>query len=210
MRRRSPHGAGLTLPEVLVVLAIAGVLLTAVAGMLSGGRRHGAAMEERVEAAATLRLAAELLREELRLAGAVPWPPPASLPEVPALAGWLATPIAITPAPGGHQLAVRFVDHRLEGGLVARDLAFEAGADARAEPQLYRRAAGSARQPLVGGVDRLAVIGVIDATGKHIAAEAAGGQRIAALVLELGMGDRVTTVVVELPSKPLARVGSVP
>lgn len=75
-RPRPTLEGGFTLVEMLVALALGALLLGLVGALLTGGRRHGAATEAAVDAAATLRLAAELLREELRLTGAAPWPTP--------------------------------------------------------------------------------------------------------------------------------------
>lgn len=207
--RRAPRRArpsGFTLVEVLVALALGALLLGLVGALLAGGRRHGAATETTVDAAATLRLAAELLREELRLTGAAPWPTPAAVPDVPDVEGWLAAPLTLVVSATGSVVGARYVDHRLADGPVARDLTFEAAPDGAGEPQLYRRQAGSPRQPLVAGIDRLAVLEVVTASGVGLSPQAAGGHEVAALLIELGVGPVSALVVVELPTKPLAEV----
>lgn len=197
---------GFTLVEALTTLALAALLLALVGALLVGGKRHGAATESAVDAAATLRLAGELLREELRLAGAAPWPRPAAVPDVPDVEAWLAVSLRLTAA--GDSIRVRYVDHRLLGGPEARDLTFEAARDGAGEAQLYRRQAGSPRQPLVAGVDRLAVRAVVDAAGRSLPVDLADGLRVAALVVDLVVGASTAEVVVELPAKPLAEVAA--
>lgn len=198
--------SGFTLVEVLTTLALAALLLALVGALLVGGKRHGAATESAVDAAAMLRLAGELLREELRLAGAAPWPRPAAVPDVPDVEAWLAVSLRLTAA--GDSIRVRYVDHRLLGGPEARDLAFEAARDGAGEAQLYRRQAGAPRQPLVAGVDRLAVRAVVDAAGRSLPVDLADGLRVAALVVDLVVGASTAEVVVELPAKPLAEVAA--
>lgn len=205
-RPRPTLEGGFTLVEMLVALALGALLLGLVGALLTGGRRHGAATEAAVDAAATLRLAAELLREELRLTGAAPWPTPGAVPDVPDVEGWLATPLTLVVSAAGSVVGARYVDHRLADGPVARDLTFEAAPDGAGEPQLYRRQAGSPRQPLVAGIDRLTVLEVIAASGVGLPPEAADGREVAALLIELGVGHVSARVVVELPAKPLVAV----
>lgn len=200
---------GLTLVELLVAMAVGAIVVALLANLVAGSRRHATASEARVDAAATLRLGAELLREELRLAGAVPWPPPSDrAPE--ALAAWLAPAVTIAPVATGHALGVRGLDHRVAGAPVERDLLFEVAADGAGDWQLYRKPAGAARQPLVGNLEGLRVDWVVTAEGATVPPGAAAGVRAAALGLELALGADRLSFVVELPARPLVGVGVAP
>ena len=76
MRSRSPcpprARAGFTLVELLVTLAVASLLLAIVSGVMGSARAAAAAEDRAVEPWRALDLAAELLAEELGLAGFEP------------------------------------------------------------------------------------------------------------------------------------------
>src|SRR5690606_37015352 len=73
-RARQRRAAGFTLLELLVALAILAILGAALLGHVRSARAAAQAGETASTDELALRLAAELLREELRLAGARPWP----------------------------------------------------------------------------------------------------------------------------------------
>jgi len=202
-------GRGLTLVELLVALAIAGVVLTLLAGLTAGARQGAGRTERRADTVATLRLSAELLAEELRLAGTVPWPPPAN-PAPEALAAWLEPAVTVALGPAGDAVGLRGIDHRLAGAPLQRDVVFEVVVDGAGEWQLYRRPLGSPRQPLVAGVTGLHVRWVVTAAGARVSPVAADGQRIAALGLEIVVAGESLSVVAELPARPLLAVRSAP
>lgn len=159
MRSRSPcpprARAGFTLVELLVTLAVASLLLAIVSGVMGSARAAAAAEDRAVEPWRALDLAAELLAEELGLAGFEPL----GTERVPEPA------VTIRPAAGGHAITVSVVDDRVAGTPVRRQVRFEAGEDARGLPQLYRAAGVASRQPLVEGVLGLAVEAVVGADG---------------------------------------------
>src|SRR5690606_511305 len=72
-RRGLVRSEGLTLVEVLVTLAVASLLLAVVSAVLGSARAAGAAEERAVEPWRALDLAAELLAEEVGLAGHEPY-----------------------------------------------------------------------------------------------------------------------------------------
>src|SRR5690606_10463745 len=145
---------GLTLIEVVVALTLASLLTLVLASLLSGTRASEAALDRTLDPVQTLDLASELLREEVALAGALPWPPATAIDDLPDgldVEGFVSRALEIGSPPGGHRITVRYVDDRLADGPRARVVTFEAGVDARSEPQLYRRPGTAARQPLVEG-----------------------------------------------------------
>ncbi len=197
---------GFTLIEVLVTMAVGAVILGVLGALVTGRRRNASTLEQRADTAAPLRLAAELLQEEVRLAGAVPWPALGADLEVTDLEAWLVPALTITELSVGHAVGMRGVDHRLADGAVARDVTFDVGTDARGEAQLYRRPAGSTRQPLVSDIDELVVAWVITAAGERIEPAVADGLNLAALGVEVAIAGERLGFVLELPARPLARV----
>ena len=201
--RPAPRGrGGLTLLEVMVALALAGLVLALLLGYVRAARGASTAAETRSEAELTLRLAVELLREELRLAGAAPWPPPVAVVGTDAPAAFLQQPLRLAPTARGASVRVRYLDHRLAGAPVARDHTYEAGVDGSGAPQLYRRADGGARQPLLAGVTRFAVVGGVSAGGAWLSAEQLPGRRVRALELVVEVGLDARRFLVELPAWP--------
>ncbi|HEX7040176.1 MAG TPA: prepilin-type N-terminal cleavage/methylation domain-containing protein [Trueperaceae bacterium] len=190
---------GLSLVEVLIALAVASLLLAAVTGVLGSAKAAGDAEERAAEPRRALDLAAELLAEDVGLAGHAPF----------GLAGGAASPgLVVRSAPAGHAVSVAFVDDRLSGPAAARLLTFEAGADARGVPQLYRASGVGSRQPLVEGVAGLAVEAVVDGAGALRAP--APGETIPdarAVVLRLTAADAEERVaVVLLGARPTVEV----
>jgi len=204
-----PHQRGFTLIEVLVAVAIAGLLLVALVGFVRTARGAALASETASEVTTTLRLASELLREELLLAGSAPWPLPAGAGAVEGLEGtqttvqFLAQGLQVRAVPGGHALRLVYVDDRVAGRPVARYLTFEAAVDGQGQPQLYRRSGTSPRQPWVGGVEEMVVVGAVTASGELVGVASLPGNRVRALWLELVAAGATTRVLVELPHTPL-------
>lgn len=203
-------GRGFTLLEVLVATVVAGLLLGALGAAIASARRHEASSEAEADSRAASRLAGALLREELRLAGSVPWPLPADAGPYVEEGAWVGPALTLSSGPGGDVLSVQGFDHRDLAAPTARTFTFESGLDGRGEAQLYRRSGGAARQPLVGGVDRLRVLWVVDADGVLRTIESAGGLRVAALGVEVGAGARPAHVVAELPARPRLLVVGAP
>ena len=198
-----------TLTEVLVALGIAGLLLVALAGFVRSARGAAVSAETTSETTATIRLASELLREELHLAGSAPWPVPAGAGAVEGLEGaqtaaqFLAQGLEVRPSPGGHALRLVYIDDRVAGRPVARQLTFEAATDGQGQPQLYRRSGSSPRQPWVAGVESMTVVGAVSVTGELLGSAALPGNRLRGLWLELRSGAEVASVLLELPHRPL-------
>jgi len=202
---------GFALVELLVALALGGVLLGVLGSSLMAGRKYSAELEARADTSAALRLTAELLSEELRLAGSVPWPVPVGLPGVGSdPRAWLAPALTLRALGPGHAIGMRAVDHRGSGGPVPRDMTFEVGTDARGDAQLYRRPSGASKQPLVEKVEAMRVAWVVDAAGVRLPPDAADGARLAALGVEVVVAGVTGEFAVELPSRPLLSVGALP
>lgn len=197
------RAAGLTIAEVLIALAIAAIALVGFASLVASARTTAVSTVATSDASRALDLAASLLSEELRLAGSVPWPRPERIegtedPDAFVATGlWLdAGPAAGDPAADdpaaasgvSASLRFRYVDARLAGTPLARDVTFEVGVDGRGLPQLYRRAGGAARQPLVEGVGALRLLGLVEG-GLLIAPTVAGTFRPSALVLEVALDE---------------------
>ena len=200
---------GFTLVEVLVALAIAGILMVALAGFVRSARGAAVAAESSSETAVTLRLATELLREELLLAGSAPWPLPVAGGDITGLEGaqtpaqFLAQGVQVSNVAGGHAVRLVYIDDRVAGQPVARHLTFEARPDSQGQPQLYRRAGASPRQPWVAGVERLTVMGGIDQAGAAVAVSSMAGRRLRALWVEFQAFGEVAVALFELPHRPL-------
>ncbi|MFO7544538.1 MAG: hypothetical protein R6W77_03480 [Trueperaceae bacterium] len=195
VRARSRRAAGLTIVETLVALAIAAIALVGFASLVANARTTAVTTVVSSDASRALDLAAALLSEEVRLAGGVPWPRPERVegtedPEAfVTTALWLDAGSAADGNPAvasdvGASVRLRYVDARLAGAPLARDVTFEVGVDARGVPQLYRRADGAARQPLVEGVGSLRLVGVVE-DGLLVAPPVAGTFRPSALLLEV-------------------------
>lgn len=204
--RRRP---GFTLLEVLLALALTALVGLTAARLLVGSRSSEAAVSEGSDRVRALDLAADLLAGELRRAGRVPYPAPAT--------GGLdasrpALEVRLGSGRHGDALGVRYLDDRLQGAPVARDLRFDVAPDGRGVPQLYRATASGNRQPLVQGIDTMRVVGWVDATGAHPRSAFAGGPlRPWLLLVELGAEGRASrTVATPLPSRPTAEVVMVP
>lgn len=191
------RGAGLTLVETLVALAIAAIALVGFASLVANARTTAVTTVATSDASRALDLAAALLTEEVRMAGSVPWPRPERVegtedPDAFVATGlWVDVGAAADGDPanaggGGASLRLRYVDARLAGAPLARDVTFEVGVDGRGVPQLYRRAGGATRQPLVEGVGSLRLLGVVE-DGLLIAPAVVGTFRPAALVLEVAL-----------------------
>ena len=200
---------GFTLTEVLVASAIAGLLLVALVGFVRSARGAALTSESASEVTTTLRLATELLREELLLAGSAPWPLPEGAGAVEGLEGaqtaaqFLAQGLQVRLAPGGHALRFVYVDARVAGLPMARYLTFEAAVDGQGHPQLYRRSGTSPRQPWVAGVEEVTVVGAVTDTGEMLGVSSLPGSRVRALWLELHAVGETTRALFELPHKPL-------
>ncbi len=199
-RRRSRAAAGLTLVEVRVTLAVASLLLAAVSGVLLGANAAGAAEERATEPWRALDLAAELLAEEVGLAGHAPYPL--------ADGSGPGPDVTLMGSATGHVIRARFVDDRLAGPPVARELRFEARVDAGGAPQLYRTAGSASRQPLVAGVAGLRVDWVVTGSGDLVApVPGAAYPEARALVLSLSAAQgEARTAVVLLAARPTVAV----
>ncbi len=210
MSGRPVSTAGLTLVEVLVALMVAVIIGALSAGALRGERGRAAAVSRALSERTAVDLAAELLAEEVALAGSRRFTFDAeALAEVEA-EPWLLAPQLVVRAVdgGGDQVSVTFVDDRNVGPPTLKTLTFEAAQDAGGDWQLYRRTGSASRQPLVAGVSGLDVVALIDAGGWSQAASRIGATPapVAAVAIELRAGDTLRPLLVELPSRPLSAV----
>lgn len=200
MRRRAR--AAFTLVELLLTLGVAALLLLLLGAYMASARRAQQATEVGWQAGVALQLATELLREELRLAGSAPWPFPAEVVDTDQPQAFMQVPLQAWGAPGGSAIRLRYLDDRLAGAVVARDLTFEAAPDGRGQPQLYRRSGSDNRQPLVEGITQLLIVGGIDESGLPLAADQLQGRRLRAVWLQLGAADQQRSALFELPTQP--------
>lgn len=203
-------GLGLTLIEVLLALAIASLIALALGHSLQSSRASSAAVDRTLDPVQLLDLAAELLGEDVSQAAHLPWPAPSLIDDLPAgveALQFVATGLVIQPALHGHSLGVRYIDDSLAAGARARSVTYEAGLDSAGEPQLFRRAGSASRQPIVAGVESLAVTWLVQ-EGALLAPEAAAAGAItSAVVVRLSARGALRDVVIELPGRPLVELG---
>ena len=209
-------GRGVTLVELLIALALAGLLLTLIGGLLASARAAESSLGGSVEPRAALGLAAELVREEISLSGHLPYGSTAAeVGDMDTSVDLQSAALVVTANGGasdsGDAIRVWFVDDRLASGPVIRDLSFSTAVDSRGEAQLYRRSGvSSARQPLVAGIASLRVGAYLDASGLQVVGPALAGaaplSEVRGVVLELfaPTGEN-RTVLIELPSRPTLR-----
>lgn len=207
-----PRGGitGLTLAEVLVALLVSAIIGTLCAGALRSERGQSAAVSEALDARTAIDLAAELLAEEVGLAGSRPYTiDRVDLASSEAEAWLLAPQIVVHAAEGeGHRVSVTFIDERTAGPPALKTLTFEVAQDAGGAWQLYRRSGSASRQPLVAGVTDLDVVALIDGAGWSDATASIGAapRPLAAVAIELRSGDARRPLLVELPNRPLGVV----
>ncbi len=202
---RDSRAFGLTLLEVLLAVALATLVGLVATRLLLVSRTSEGRLSETSDHARALDLAADLLGDELRRAGSEPFPPPSGggldrgEPSLELLLGSGAY---------GDGIRVRYVDERVRGKPVARDLRFDVAVDGRGVGQLYRATASGNRQPLVQGIDGLRIVGWVDATGMHPrGALVPGPLRPWLLLLEVeAPGTMTRRVAAPLPSRPQATV----
>lgn len=204
------RGSGFTLLEVSVALLLASLVALLVVRQVAGSSRLERSAAIAADGVAAVDLGADLLMRELRRAGFVPYPAPAT-PTLDRSAPTLQLTVRAS-AQHGDAVGVRYVDASLADGPVLRDLRFEAGRDGRGDAQLYRSTASGNRQPMVQGVTALRLEGWVDAEGLHRRdALAPGRLEPWSLLLSVGgAGDRRRTLTATLPSRPLAEVVVVP
>lgn len=194
---------GFTLLEVLLAAALAAAVALAAAHLLAASRASETTTVRASDRARALDLAAGLLAGELRLAGHVPYPPPdgAGLDrDRPTLE------LTLEAGRHGDELGVRYVDDRVRGAPLVRDLIFDAAVDSRGTAQLYRAAGSGTRQPLVQGITAVRVVGWVDAAGAHPRGGLVSGPlRPWMLLLEIASEDATTRrLAAPLPNRPLA------
>lgn len=151
--------AALTLVEVLVALALAAILVTALLLTVRSSARLGATVGARAEAGGAAPLARSLLRFELERAGRA--------------AGEGGLRVVLDPAgTGGDAFHVRYLAeaHRVEP--VEVDATFFAAPDSQGRPNLYRRPHDGVRQPWLLGVTGLHLIAGIRPDGERVARDA--------------------------------------
>lgn len=200
--------AGLTLIEILVALMIAGLLVLLLGQMLRGTRASAAAVDRALDPLQVLDLAAELLTEEIGLAGHLGWPEPAVVADLPpgsTPTSFIRPGLDLVLNVASDAVTVRYIDDRLVAGPLARVVTFEAGRDSAGEPQLFRRAGASSRQPLVAGVESLRVVALVS-SGSELAPTEAPAEPLRAIVLRLAASGSYRDVVIELLSRPVLGV----
>jgi type II secretory pathway pseudopilin PulG len=191
--------------ELLLAVSLSALVGLAAVRLLAGSRASEVSTSTASDRARALDLAADLLTGELRRAGYVPYPSPLADGRGAVRPGLTVT---LGSGPRGDALGLRYLDDRLQGGPVTRDLEFDAAIDGRGLAQLYRTTASGSRQPWVQGIDRIQVVGWVDSTGLHNRSELAAGElRPWLVLLALGAaGAPVRRLAVPLPSRPLATV----
>lgn len=136
---------GGTLLEALLAAALLVLLLAGAGALLAGASRAGGAARQDAARDGAARLAGELLRAELELAGSDP----------DASGRWSGRPaLEVGPARTGDRIVARYVDP-VAGPVEVR---YEAGRDRAGRSALYRSEPGAARQPAVAGVRLLRVL----------------------------------------------------
>lgn len=178
--------AAFTLVEVLVALALTGLLGSLLLAASSGGARAGTRVALEVHQAERAALAEALLRWELEAAGRG------------RADGGLEVRFGAAGA-RGDVLRIRYLREAWREAPKEVDVELFAALDSAGRPNLYRRAAGSVRQPLVLGVTGLEVVGGLDAGGGALAREELAARRVHALHLRLRHADDRTTRVVAVP-----------
>lgn len=205
---RTPRGRGraaFTLLEVLLALVLTTLVGLAAARLLVALHTVEASSSLQTDRVRALDLASDLLGGELRRAGSAPYPPAAGAkppPVRPALV------LSLGSDARGDAIVVRYLDDRVQGTPVARDLRFDVAQDGRGAFQLYRTTPDGTRQPLVQGVQSVRVVGWVDAAGMHPRRSfAAGPWSPWQVLVELGAGDGATRrLVAPLPNRPPAEV----
>lgn len=203
----------MSLVEVLVALAVAGILTLALAQMLRGTRSSEAALDRALDPLQVLDLAAELLSEEVSRAATLPWPTPAVIDDLPVgtdANGFLTPGLTITAGTHGDRVRVAYVDESVAAGPRARAVTFEAGSDATGEPQLYRRTGASTRQPLVAGVDDMTVVALVQDGAVVTPPALVVGAASRAVVVRLRSDGVTRDVVIALPGRPLVALEVIP
>lgn len=167
-----------TLVEVLVALAIAALLATALLAAVRGSGRAASLVSDRAEAGGAGALATALLRFELEGAGRGR--------EEDGLR------VVLDPAgAGGDVFSVRYLAeaHRVEP--VEVDASFFAARDSQGRPNLYRRPRDGIRQPWLLGVTGLHLVAGIGTDGRTVPrAELQPRAPLAGLVVEIRLADR--------------------
>jgi prepilin-type N-terminal cleavage/methylation domain-containing protein len=173
-----PAATGFTLIEVLIAIAVFGLVLTGLMQAERGYRR--ATVDEDTALRIQRQLAAiELVRAEL------------------GMAGYRHDGADVIATHGGStdRIAFRYLEDRIAAGPTVRDVAFDAGTDRNGSPSLYRREGSANRQPAVAGVTELRVVGWVErGTGVRSTAPPA---RPSAVHIELGFawGERATVLI---------------
>lgn len=194
-----------TLLELLVALAVGALVTLAATRLWRATRQRESALTAAADAERSLDLAAELLSAELRRAGYRPYPATANASPTAASA---MLRLELDAGNGSDALVVRYLDDRLAGPPVPRDLRFVAAEDGRGVPQLYRAPASANRQPLVQGIRRIKVVEWADQSGWHERRElTAGTLRPWLLLVALRGGDgKERRVAAAMPSRPRTEV----
>lgn len=196
---------GLTVVEVLVALAIAGLITLALGQLLRAARAGEVAVNRTLDPLQALDLAAELLSEEVSLAANLVWPAPSVIHDLPTgvdVREFVNPGLVIEAGPNGDRLSLKYVDERPAAGPRARIVTFEAGLDSAGEPQLFRRSGTSSRQPLVAGVESLSVVWVVQAGAQLAPNSVAAEAPLSAAVVRLNARGATRDVVIELPGRP--------
>lgn len=207
---------GFTLVEALVALAVAALVGVIAAAALRGERGQAAMLTDVLARRTAVDLAAELLSEEIGLAGSSPlsalvWQPGGHEPGPWSSETHLAVGLAGSGAEGEDTLGLSFFDERVAGPPLLRRLTFESAADGSGTWQLYRRPDGASRQPLVEGVSGLSVIGLVgalEADGWWSAGSLLGlePRPVSGIVVVIHAGDVARPLLIDLPNRPRAVV----
>lgn len=175
--RRAARASALTLVEVMVALAIAGIVIALLGGAVAGGAKTAGRIADAAARAQRRALAWSLVRQELESAGR-------RVDE----AGLV---LDLDPADGGDdRVLVRYLAEAHRAEAVRIEAWFFAAEDARGRPNLYRRPPDAVRQPWLLGVTGLRVVRGRAADGRPLArSELVSGANVTAIELEVRFGD---------------------
>jgi prepilin-type N-terminal cleavage/methylation domain-containing protein len=178
-RSTQRRGAGFTLTEALVALAIFALLLVTVGHFTVGSVRAYRAALQLLERSQITALAEEVVLQEIGLAG---------YGLAPAAGGPAAATveISVNPQPDrSDSIRVHYLEERWLAAPQLQEITIDVVRDSNGNPNLYRRQQGATRQPAVQGVTNLKLFRFIDESGQQTDPAAGWPQRIGGLVLRL-------------------------
>lgn len=166
---------GFTLPEVLVALAITGIVLLVAWSFARSNLITYQQTMQLIEHAQLERAAADVVIQEIGLAG-----------HGDGILGSLSGPaISVTTGGASDTVTVNYVEERWLAEPLVRSISFTQGKDSTGQPNLYRQEAGATRQPAVQEVTGFRVAAFIDESGTRQLPGGPWPARITGLLIEL-------------------------